>query len=117
MGKEKQLLGAQGEKLAVHFLRRQGYQIISRNFSCCFGEIDIIARQAKVTVFIEVKARTSTEFGLPQEAIGHEKIKHLHRSAQFYLNNCAHPEGNFRFDVVAVILGPPCQIQLIQDAF
>jgi len=112
----KQALGIKGEKLALHFLRQRGYKIIARNFSCRFGEIDIIARQGKTTAFIEVKTRTSCEFGLPQEAIRPEKLKHLWRSAQFYIKRYANPEGEFRFDAVAVVLSKDkALIHLIKD--
>jgi len=113
----RQTLGGKGENLALQFLRRKGYKIIIRNFSCRLGEIDIIARQGETTVFIEVKTRSSCEFGLPQEAIKREKIKHLLRCAQFYIKKYADPEGDFRFDVVSVVLGATAQIYLIKDAF
>lgn len=115
MKRQKQILGAKGERLALKFLCQRGYKIITRNFSCRLGEIDIIAREGKITVFIEVKTRSSGEFGLPQEAINLEKIKHLRRVAQFYISNHANPEGEFRFDVVAVILGDKPRIHLIKD--
>ena len=117
MNRYKQLLGAKGERLALQFLRQKGYSIIRRNFSCPFGEIDIIARQGKATVFIEVKTRTSCNFGLPQEVIGAEKIKHLLRSAQFYIKRYAHSDGEFRFDIVSIILGERTQIDLIKNVF
>ena len=113
----RQLLGAKGEKLALTFLRQRGYKIIVRNFCCRFGEIDIIARQEETTVFIEVKTRYSRAFGLPQEAIKIEKIRHLQRVAQFYIKNYATPEGDFRFDVVSIILGEATKIHLIKNAF
>lgn len=114
MGKYKQTLGAKGERLALRFLRQRGYKILSRNFSCRFGEIDIIARQDEVTVFIEVRTRSSCEFGLPQESIKPDKIKHLLRSAQYYINRFGNPEREFRFDVVAIILGQRPKIELIK---
>lgn len=117
MDKYKQNLGAKGEKTALQFLCRNGYKIITRNFSCKLGEIDIIARQGKTTVFIEVKTRSSCEYGTPQDAINPKKIKHLQRSAQFYIKNYAHPEDNFRFDVVSIIYGNTTKIDLIKNAF
>jgi putative endonuclease len=117
MNRYKQKLGEMGEKTAVQFLRRKGYRIIARNFSCRLGEIDIIARREKTTVFVEVKTRSSRAFGLPQESITKEKIKHLRRCAQFYIKSHAGSEENFRFDVVSIISGNCPQIQLIQNAF
>ena len=117
MSRYKQELGLKGEGLAVRFLRRKGYKIITRNFSCQFGEIDIIARQKKTTVFIEVKTRTSCGFGTPEEALNSEKIIHLQRSAEFYIKKSANPEGMFRFDVVSIILEKPPKVCLIENAF
>lgn len=113
----RQTLGGRGERLALQFLRRRGYKIITRNFSCRFGEIDIVARQGKATVFVEVKTRSSCEFGLPEESVRREKIKHLLRCAQFYIKNYAEPEGNFRFDIVSIVLGDTSRINLIKNAF
>ena len=115
MSKTKQILGAKAETLAFNLLRRRGYKIIARNFRCCFGEIDFIARRGKTIVFIEVRARTSAQFGFPQETIRPKKIKHLLRSAQFYIHNYADPEGEFRFDAVAIVLKNKPKICLIKD--
>lgn len=113
----KQAIGRKGEKLALQFLRQNGYRIVARNFSCCFGEIDIIARQGKALVFIEVKARSTVNFGLPEESVGAEKIKHLKRAAQFYIKACACQEEEFRFDVIAIVLQESPLVHLIKDAF
>ena len=117
MNRYKQALGVKGERLALQFLRRRGYKIITRNFSCRFGEIDIIARQGKTTVFVEVKTRSSCQFGLPEDSIRRDKIRHLLHSAQFYIKNYANPEEDFRFDVVSIILGDTSQVNLIKNAF
>ncbi|MBN2096868.1 MAG: YraN family protein [Candidatus Omnitrophica bacterium] len=117
MDKYKQALGKRGERLAVQFLRRQGYRILARNFSCRLGEIDLIAQEKDTTVFIEVKTRASCEFGLPQAAIRQKKIKHLRRTAQYYIKHNAHSDDNFRFDVVAIVLEDLPKIELIKNAF
>ena len=111
----KQSLGASGERMALEFLRRRGYRIIARNFSCRLGEIDIIARQGKTTVFVEVRTRRGTEFGLPQDSISPKKIKHLLRCAEFYIKRRGDPEGQFRFDLVGVIFGEKPQVELIKN--
>lgn len=117
MNKIKQRIGQKGEKIARQFLLQLGYKIIARNFLCRFGEIDIIAKHERTIVFIEVKTRSSDIFGLPQEAIRKDKIKHLRRCAQFYIKNYADPEENFRFDAVSIVLSHPPQIELIKNAF
>jgi putative endonuclease len=117
MEKYKQALGSKGERLALNFLHARGYKILMQNFSCRFGEIDIIARQGKTTVFIEVKTRTSAKFGQPPDSIGPAKIKHLFRCAQLYIKNNASADEEFRFDIVSIILTDKPKIELIENAF
>lgn len=94
--------GQSGEKLAVEFLKKQGFKIIETNFKCKFGEIDVVAREGGILVFVEVKTRSSNQFGLPEEAVGYRKIQHIIKSAQVYhsLHNNL-PLGD-RIDVVAI---------------
>ncbi len=102
----KKLLGKRGEDLAVTFLKKQGYKILERNFQKGYGEIDIVAQEKDTLVFVEVKTRTSTEFGSPLEAITPWKLKALTRSCQFYKS--LHPElpEGLRIDLVAISLSP-----------
>ena len=72
-------LGGQGESLAIKILQKNGYQILQRNFRCKIGEIDVIAIEQDVLVFVEVKARWTKEFGLPEEAITPWKIRKIAR--------------------------------------
>lgn len=116
-GKYSQGLGRQGEKVALQFLRRLGYKIIARNFSCRWGEIDIIAEYAGVLVFVEVKTRKTDAYGAPEEAVDWKKIRHLQRVAQFYLVHFAEAQRPSRFDVIAVTWNEIPRINHIQDAF
>ena len=100
----KQISGAKGEELAVSYLRKQGYKIIDRNFRSRVGEIDIIAIDKDTLVFIEVKARSSNEFGSPLDAITYWKMNSLIKTAQYYkLKNPRLPEA-MRIDAVAITL-------------
>ena len=81
----KQEYGKEGEDFATTYLQENGYKILERNFSCKSGEIDIIALKNNEIVFIEVKTRTSDKYGLPSEAVTKEKLKHLYRTAEYYL--------------------------------
>ncbi len=112
-------LGAWGEGQAVKYLRRQGMKILEQNFTTPVGEIDIIARDKKALVFVEVKTRRSTAFGSPQEAVGVRKQRQIIRTAHWYLQN--HPCGKYqpRFDVIAILCqsGEDVQITHIRDAF
>jgi len=79
------LIGDRGERAAVRFLRSQGYRILVRNWQNNIGEIDIIAQDGETLVFIEVKTRSSTDKGRPEEAVTPAKQKQLTRTALSYL--------------------------------
>lgn len=98
--------GRVGEAMAVKFLKEKGYRIIQRNFTCSLGEIDIIASEGECLVFVEVKTRTSTLFGEPEEAVNKNKQQHLRRVAYVYLrrHRLHLRETPFRFDIVSIIV-------------
>ncbi len=98
----KQRVGMWGEKLAANYLTARGYTILGQNIRTPFGEIDLLARDANTTVFIEVKTRTSDAFGMPEVAITHDKQMHMVEAAEAYLQD--HPElsCDWRVDVVAI---------------
>ena len=77
--------GDQGERLAADFLRRKRYRILETNYSRPTGEIDIIARQGKTLVFVEVKRRSSLRYGRPSQAVDRGKQAHILRTAALYL--------------------------------
>jgi len=111
-------LGDTGEDLAAVALKKQGYKILERNYLTPLGEIDLIARQGKTLVIIEVKTRKSLRFGSPQEAVSAAKQAKLRRLADYYLKEKRLTGAPVRFDVVAILLadtGP--QIEIIPDAF
>lgn len=78
-------IGKEGEKTAEIFLKRKGFRIIETNFSCNFGEIDIIAKRKDVMHFIEVKTRSSRNYGSPIEAVTPYKVRHIVKTVQFYI--------------------------------
>jgi putative endonuclease len=115
---QKKELGKKGEEIALRFLKKNGYRIIERNYTCKMGEIDIIAREKETFVFIEVKTRRSTTFGPPQLAVDQRKQGQLSRVALYFLKEKRLEEVKARFDVVAILLGPKGEeIELIKDAF
>ncbi|MEA3485611.1 MAG: YraN family protein [Candidatus Aerophobetes bacterium] len=116
---QKRELGKIGENTAVKFLKRKRYEIIERNYRCPLGEIDIVARDKKTLVFVEVKTRSSTNFGLPEEAISYRKKQHLSRIASFYLIYYKIKEADCRFDVVSILMDKDEieDIHLIKNAF
>lgn len=95
-------LGQKGEKVACKFLETLNYQIVSRNFKCSQGEIDIIATDGKETVFVEVKTRCSQKYGEAREAVNEYKKKHIKKATMHYVIK-HHLENTFiRFDVIEV---------------
>lgn len=94
--------GNQGEDLACDYLKKIGYQIIQRNYLIRGGEIDIIAKDGEYLVFVEVKARWSHEYGLPVESVTHWKIRHLLKTAMFYVQKINWGNGPYRLDFVSV---------------
>jgi putative endonuclease len=116
--REKKELGKRGEEIALRFLKKKGYRIIEKNYVCNTGEMDIIAKEKDILVFIEVKTRTSREFGPPQLAVNFSKQRQLSMVALNYLNEKRLKDVKARFDVVAILLeGEEEKIELIRDAF
>lgn len=113
----KTALGKYGEDLASDYLKKSGYKIIERNFRIRGGEIDIIALDGKTLAYVEVKTRSSHQFGLPEESINYHKLKFMERASKFYrLQRKNLPELE-RIDVVSVDLtGSEPKIKLIKNA-
>ena len=78
--------GALGELLAERYLIRLGYKVLHRNWTCHWGEVDLIALDGGTLVFVEVKYRSSTKFGHGSTAITRKKLISLHRTAKFFLS-------------------------------
>jgi len=98
----RQKRGKQGELLASEFLEKHGLKIDCRNFRCPIGEIDLIARDKKTIVFIEVKSRYSGSYGLPQDSVTRSKQRRLTRLGQWYIKQNRLEGKPARFDVVAI---------------
>ena len=116
----RQRLGAAGESAAADALQRRGYRILERNVRTALGELDLVARDGDTLCFVEVKARRSTAFGYPQEAVTRQKQWHLMRMAQWYLKARGLTGRAARFDVVAVLMGRddrPTSVEVIPHAF
>jgi putative endonuclease len=111
-------LGDQGEDLAAAALKKQGYKILERNYVTPLGEIDLIAKEGKTVVVVEVKTRRGSRFGAPQEAVNPGKQGRLRRLADYYLKQKGLTGNPVRFDVVAVTLADNVpQVEIIQNAF
>jgi putative endonuclease len=98
--KHNQRIGKWGEEAAAEFLVQRGYVIIAQNFRTPYGEIDIVARQGDITIFLEVKTRTSNTMGLPEASITSRKRQHMISAAEYY---AAESEiDHWQIDVVSI---------------
>jgi len=101
---EKRIIGDKGEDEAVKHLVSKGYKILKRNYSCKFGEIDIIAKQNNDIVFVEVKTRKNNFFGEPQEAVDHRKLERINMAMDCFLNYYKiEDDYNLRIDVIEIV--------------
>jgi len=104
--------GARAEALCVEHLRRAGLRIVARNWRCRLGEIDIVAEEAGVTVFAEVRLRAAGRFGGAAESITVAKRARLVAAAQHYL--AGRPERHCRFDVLLLDAAGPARVEDIE---
>jgi putative endonuclease len=115
---EKKEIGQRGEEMAVAYLQNLGYKVLERNYRCKLGEVDIIARDNDTLVFIEVRTRSSLDFGLPQESINRRKRHQISKVALEYMIRRKLKNIPARFDVVAISLEPGKEnVDHIKDAF
>jgi putative endonuclease len=100
-------IGRIGEKLACQFLFKKGFRILERNYKWLRGEIDIIAEKDGRIRFVEVKTRTSEEYGPPEERVDQTKMEMLRQTARHYLEEFRDPpRSGFQFDVLAQVINP-----------
>lgn len=97
-----QSLGREGERLAAEYLEKKGYKVVASRFRLFHGEIDLIAWDGDTLVFVEVKARTSDDFGLPEESVTPAKQRQVKRIALGYVVENDLEDVNCRFDVIAI---------------
>lgn len=118
---QSQVLGKIGEIKALHFLIKNKYKILEKNYKTKMGEIDIIAKKKKIYYFIEVKTRQTKEYGEPQEAVNFYKKRHIKNTAEIYLKkNNLFDKVNYFFEIIEIILDKESKIEkinLIKNAF
>ena len=111
--------GIWGEAEVAAWLRRRGYELLAHSYHCRFGEIDLIARKKGVLSFVEVKLRSSVQFGLPREAVTARKQEKLRKTALCYM--AEHElDCPVRFDVAEVYAdaeGGKARIEYLENAF
>ena len=109
--------GVDGEELASAYLQKKGYEILERNWRLGKEEIDIIARKKEVLVVVEVKTRSGSFFGTPEEFVNKQKQRHLIRAANAYIEKKG-IDVEIRFDVVGIIIsGNNHTVNHLEDAY
>ena len=110
---DRDLLGRWGEKRCEKFLKSKGLKILTRNYSCKTGEIDLIMVDTDTTiVFVEVRTRADENFGTPEASITSAKKTRLLRTARYFLATNNIEDRPFRFDVVAIVLNESDQPEI-----
>jgi putative endonuclease len=110
-------LGKKGEQLAVDFLEKHQYRILERNYYYERAEIDIIARKGDILAVIEVKTRSSTLFGNPEEFVTPKQIKNLVKAVDAYITTNG-IDVEVRFDIIAIVkANNGYKIEHLEDAF
>lgn len=109
-------VGNLGETLAEKYLQDRGFQVIDRNYTTRYGELDLVAIEAESenVVFIEVKTRTSDKFGTPEASITPAKIERLQNAALLWLQDHPETKDDWRIDVISIILDHQHEIRDIQ---
>ena len=95
-------IGATAEAIAVDLLVEHGYEIVERNYRCKIGELDIVAIDGSVMVFVEVRSRADDDHGDAIESVNRRKQMKVTRVAEVYLQHRRPPQDEFRFDVVTI---------------
>ena len=108
-------IGGQAEALAAAYLKQQGLKVVASNYHCRFGEIDLVMRDNKTLVFIEVRLRSHAGFGGAAESITATKRQRLVQTAQHYLQQ--HGEATCRFDAILMRSLDMQDIEWIKNAF
>jgi putative endonuclease len=109
-------LGKWGEDLAADYLQRKGYTIIERDWKSGKRDLDIIAQDGNVIVFVEVKTRRNRLFGEPEESVDYHKLQNLQQAISHYVK-FKHIRQEIRFDIISIVgnVGTDPDIQHIQD--
>ncbi len=107
-------LGKLGEQAVKRYYRQHGAIVIAENYFCHYGEIDLIVLRDKEIVFVEVKTRVSTDFGLPEEAVSDDKLQRMADAADHWMEKMNY-NGEYRFEIAAVIYkGKKVEIRVVE---
>jgi putative endonuclease len=107
--------GNKGEKLAADFLQKKGFEVVARNYRFKKAEIDLIVKRENWMIFVEVKTRSSSAFGEPEEFVDEGKGYRIFEAAEEYIFSTDW-RGHIRFDIISVKLGREVVIEHFEDA-
>ncbi len=111
------LFGDDGEAVVSHYLEEQGFKVIAKNYSCPYGEIDIIAQQNELTIFVEVKTRKTEYFAISSVVTKTKQLRIIKTAKHFILQKKLH-NSSFRFDIATVVKNNNKEnIEYIPNAF
>lgn len=97
-------IGLKGEEIACNYLKKLGWKILEKNFRYSkYAEIDIIAKETNTIVFVEVKTRTTSNFGHPFEAINTKKINNIYKATLSYLQSTQERYEDYRIDIISKV--------------
>jgi putative endonuclease len=114
----KKILGKKGEDTAAQFLEGKGYEIVARNYHVKRQEIDIVAKEKETYVFVEVKSRSSSDFGFPEDFVSAQQEGRIRNAATHFLVEQNITAKHIRFDVVSVLVSENnMEIEHFEDAF
>jgi len=113
----RQRKGEEGEASAAEMLKKKGWEIWATQYRTPFGEIDLVCKENEEIIFVEVKIRTSTEFGYPEEAVTPLKVRHMQKAAQWILQKEKWLDHSWHLDVVAIIKNGTGQQECVHIPF
>lgn len=109
-------IGLKGEEIACNYLKKLGWKILEKNFRYSkYAEIDIIAKETNTIVFVEVKTRTTSNFGHPFEAINTKKINNIYKATLSYLQSTQERYEDYRIDIISILGNPNPKIEHIKN--
>lgn len=115
MSKNKEL-GLEGEQLAADYFKKNGWKIHEMNYRYRRSEIDLIISKNDLLTFVEVKTRTNTDYGLPEQFVDEKKAENIFKAADHYILEIDW-KGNVRFDIISIIKKEEVELEHIEDAF
>ena len=117
-GGARRAVGDEGEERAVRFLEARGYRVLTRNFACRYGELDVVAEHEDTLCFVEVRMRSTAVWGDPSHTVSHAKQRRVVKAALHYLALQGSRGRMIRFDVVSIVgRGETATVEHLPGAF